>query len=78
MLAKPPALAPTFVDCGSYFAPSPFLGRALKLKAPGSKFFRGPLRRFSGDMAVLGKGEIFVPGAPPSLCLSAVFSSIRG
>ena len=55
-------MAPTFRDCGivdlvaarliaAYVEPmSPRLGAA----------FRGPLRRFAGDLAALGKGEIFV------------------
>lgn len=62
-LANPPDLPPYFVDCGTYFAAfAPVFGRALKPESAGTeKFFRGALRRFAGDMSVLGKGEIFVP-----------------
>jgi formylmethanofuran dehydrogenase subunit C len=55
------AMAPTFADCGSY----QLLGMALLAKAlePDSKaaaaLLRRPLQRFAGDMAVLGKGELF-------------------
>ena len=63
-LADPPDLPPNFVDDGGYFAPfSAVLGRALQAESAGvAKFFRGPLHRFAGDVSVLGKGEIFVPG----------------
>ena len=63
MLAKPPALPPTFVDCGSFASSFPAVfGRFLLPESRSTaRFFRAPLRRFAGDMAVLGKGEIFVP-----------------
>ncbi len=62
-LANPPDLPPYFVDSGGYFAPfSAVLGRGLQAEsAAAGKFFRGPLHRFTGDVSVLGKGEIFVP-----------------
>jgi formylmethanofuran dehydrogenase subunit C len=55
-------LSPTFIDCGQYELV------AMRLLAtmiePYSKsaalLLRGPLTRFAGDMAVLGKGEILV------------------
>jgi formylmethanofuran dehydrogenase subunit C len=63
-LANPPDLPPYFVDDGSYFAAfASVIGRTLKPESAGTdRFFRGPLHRFAGDMSVLGKGEIFVPG----------------
>ncbi len=63
-LANPPDLPPNFVDDGGYFAAfTAVLGRALQGESAGvAKFLRGPLHRFAGDVSVLGKGEIFVPG----------------
>ncbi len=63
VLAKPPALAATFVDCGQFASSFPAVfGRFLLPESRGAaRLFRAPLRRFAGDMAVLGKGEIFVP-----------------
>ena len=55
-------LSPTFIDCGIHAlvamrllsdSVAPFSRRA-------AAFLRAPLRRYAGDMAVLGKGEIFV------------------
>lgn len=56
------ALSPTFVDCGEHQL------LAVRLLAtmvephskPAASLLRRPLRRFAGDMAALGKGEIFV------------------
>jgi formylmethanofuran dehydrogenase subunit C len=56
-------LSPTFLDCGVHDLV------AVRLMAAFAKdhsravvsAFRPPLRRFAGDMAVLGKGEIFAP-----------------
>jgi formylmethanofuran dehydrogenase subunit C len=63
VLAKPPELSATFVDCGSFASSFPAVfGRFLAAESRGAaRLFRSPLRRFGGDMAVLGKGEIFVP-----------------
>lgn len=63
VLAKPPALASTFVDCGHFASSFPAVfGRFLLPESRGAaRLFRAPLRKFAGDMAVLGKGEIFVP-----------------
>jgi formylmethanofuran dehydrogenase subunit C len=55
-------LSPTFIDCGAHALV------ALRLMADfvdghsrrAAACLRGPLRRYAGDMAVLGKGEIFV------------------
>jgi formylmethanofuran dehydrogenase subunit C len=56
------AMSPTFVDCGQYQLLAMRLwGRLIE---PYSKrvasLLQRPLRRFAGDMAVLGKGEIFL------------------
>src|SRR5262249_3171970 len=56
------ALSPTFIDCGVHALV------ALRLMADfvgahsrrAATCLRGPLRRYAGDMAVLGKGEILV------------------
>jgi formylmethanofuran dehydrogenase subunit C len=63
VLAKPPALASTFVDCGQFASSFPAVfGRFLLPESrAAARLFHAPLRRFAGDMAVLGKGEIFVP-----------------
>ncbi|MGO9135675.1 MAG: formylmethanofuran dehydrogenase subunit C [Methylovirgula sp.] len=62
-LAKPPVLGATFTDSGLFA--SSFPGVFAKLLEPESKgagkLFKAKMRRFSGDMAALGKGEIFVP-----------------
>jgi formylmethanofuran dehydrogenase subunit C len=55
-------LSPTFVDCGVHDLVAArlmadFIGEHSTRAA---KLFRRPLRRFAGDMAVLGKGEVFV------------------
>jgi formylmethanofuran dehydrogenase subunit C len=62
-LAHPPELAPTFVDCGAYSSAfAAVFGRFLRPQSrDAGRLFKAPLRRFAGDMAVLGKGEIFVP-----------------
>jgi formylmethanofuran dehydrogenase subunit C len=58
---KSEELSPTFIDCGVHDLVAlrlmaSFLGG---LSARAGKLFRRPLRRFAGDMATLGKGEIF-------------------
>jgi formylmethanofuran dehydrogenase subunit C len=56
------AISPTFVDCGEH----DLLGMRLLARFinPYSKraaaLLRPPLQRLAGDMAVLGKGEIFI------------------
>ena len=59
-----PELPPTFADCGvQELAFLGLLARALAgegIETGG--LFRKPLRRYAGDLAGLGKGEIFVPG----------------
>ena len=60
---KPPALGATFVDSGLFASSfSGLFSRFLQAESLGAgKLFKAPLQRFSGDMAALGKGEIFVP-----------------
>lgn len=55
-------LSPTFVDCGQHQLLamklwSEFISSYSKL---AGAYLKRPLRRLAGDMAVLGKGEIFV------------------
>ena len=62
VLARDSELSPTFVDCGVHTLVamrlmSEFAGRYSKRAA---SLMSGRLRRFAGDMAVLGKGELFV------------------
>ena len=55
-------LSPTFIDCGQYELVA--MRWLAAMVEPHSKaaagLLRRPLTRFAGDMAVLGKGEIFV------------------
>jgi len=62
-LANPPELAPTFVDCGLHdlaFA-SVFSGLLRPESRGAARLFSRTLVRFAGDMAALGKGEVFFP-----------------
>ena len=56
------AMSPTFVDCGHHELLAMRLWAGLIY--PHSKHAAGllhrPLQRLAGDMAVLGKGEIFI------------------
>jgi formylmethanofuran dehydrogenase subunit C len=56
------ALSPTFVDCGRYelVAMRWLAGMLEPYSKAADALLRRPLTRFAGDMAVLGKGEIFV------------------
>ncbi len=56
------ALSPTFVDCGEHqLLGLSFLATMIQpYSRLAASLMRRPLRRFAGDMAVLGKGEIFV------------------
>jgi formylmethanofuran dehydrogenase subunit C len=63
VLANPPELTPTFVDCGTHdlaFA-SVFSGLLRSESRAAARLLSRPLNRFAGDMAALGKGEIFFP-----------------
>jgi formylmethanofuran dehydrogenase subunit C len=59
---EPAAMAPSFVDCGLHalVALRLFAKYLEGVSAPASSLFRHPVRRFAGDMAVLGKGELLV------------------
>ena len=58
---KSEELSPTFVDCGVHdlVALRLMAGFLGGVSARTGKLFRRPLRRLAGDMATLGKGEIF-------------------
>jgi formylmethanofuran dehydrogenase subunit C len=55
-------MSPAFIDCGQHELLAMRL--CARFISPHSKktalSLQGPLRRFAGDMAVLGKGEIFI------------------
>jgi formylmethanofuran dehydrogenase subunit C len=63
VLAKPPELAPTFVSCGAHeLAFASLFSGLLRAESRGAaKVLGHELMRFAGDMAALGKGEIFFP-----------------
>lgn len=63
VLAEPPALAPTFVDCGVHnLTFARVFARLLEPHSAGTAaLLARPLRRLAGDMAALGKGEVFFP-----------------
>jgi formylmethanofuran dehydrogenase subunit C len=54
-------LSPTFIDCGTHdLIALRLLARfATDYSARAAALLQRPLRRFAGDMAVLGKGEVF-------------------
>jgi formylmethanofuran dehydrogenase subunit C len=58
-------LSPTFLDCGVHDLIAMRLMAAFikHYSAVAAAALRSPLRRLAGDMAVLGKGEIFCAGA---------------
>jgi formylmethanofuran dehydrogenase subunit C len=58
-------LSPTFVDCGVHDLVAMRLMAAFvaDYSAAAGAALRAPLRRLAGDMAVLGKGEVFCVGA---------------
>ncbi len=58
-------MAPTFLDCGVFelVAAQLLAAHVETMSARLGGAFRGPLRRYAGDLAALGKGEIFA-GAP--------------
>ena len=60
---KSDGLSPTFIDCGVHdlIAARLLAGFIGGYSARAAKLFGRPLRRFAGDMATLGKGEIFSP-----------------
>lgn len=54
--------SPTFIDCGVHdlIAARLMADFIDEHSARAAKLFQRPLRRFAGDMATIGKGEIFV------------------
>lgn len=56
------ALSPTFLDCGVHrLVANRFMAAMIEsYSRSAAKLMRRPLRRLAGDMAVLGKGEIFI------------------
>ncbi len=56
-------LSPTFADCGEYelVAARLLANYVAQSSAKLAELFRRPLRRLAGDLAALGKGEIFLP-----------------
>jgi formylmethanofuran dehydrogenase subunit C len=56
------SLPPTLVDCGVHdlVAHQLMAAFAVTYSSKAARIFRDPLRRYAGDMAVLGKGETFV------------------
>ncbi|HEY8033484.1 MAG TPA: formylmethanofuran dehydrogenase subunit C [Methylocella sp.] len=63
VLANPPELAPTFADCGEHdLAFAKVFSNLLRPESrAAARLLVRPLIRFAGDMAALGKGEIFLP-----------------
>ncbi len=55
-------LSPTFIDCGLHalVAMRLMADFVAPLSRRAEACLRAPLRRYAGDMAVLGKGEVFV------------------
>jgi formylmethanofuran dehydrogenase subunit C len=63
VLGIAPELGPTFIDCGAHelaFA-SLFSGLLRPESRAAARLLGRELTRFAGDMAALGKGEIFFP-----------------
>jgi formylmethanofuran dehydrogenase subunit C len=63
VLARAGNISPTYIDCGAQdFTFARFFSRSLKDDSAGaSALFAKKLRRFGGDTAVFGKGEILTP-----------------
>lgn len=64
VLGSAAALAPTFIDCGNHdlVALRLLATFVARFSARASKVLRRSLCRFAGDMAVVGRGEIFLAG----------------
>jgi formylmethanofuran dehydrogenase subunit C len=56
-------LSPTFVDCGTHdlIVMRLLAGFVRSYSKPAASVVGRSLRRLAGDMAVLGKGELFCP-----------------
>ena len=59
------SMAPTFRDCGTFelVVARLLAAHVAPFSARLEAALRAPLRRFAGDLAALGKGEIFTPAA---------------
>src|SRR5262249_45018651 len=64
VLAGRAELSPTFVDCGTHdlIALRLLALFVARYSARAARLLQRSLRRFAGDMAVLGRGEIFFAG----------------
>ncbi|MBV8825703.1 MAG: formylmethanofuran dehydrogenase subunit C [Hyphomicrobiales bacterium] len=64
VLGSAATLSPTFIDCGKQdlVALRLLATFVARTSTRTSKVLRRSLRRFAGDMAVLGKGEMFLAG----------------
>ena len=64
VLGSATTLSPTFIDCGKQdlVALRLLATFVARYSARAAKVLQRSLRRFAGDMAVLGKGEIFLAG----------------
>jgi formylmethanofuran dehydrogenase subunit C len=63
--APPETPSPTFVDCGVHdlVAHRLLAAHVRPYSRVFDRLLRTPLRRFAGDMAAMGKGELFCPPA---------------
>jgi len=63
VLGSAATLSPTFVDCGAHnLVFASVFARLLRADSKGAaELLEKTLRRFGGDTAVLGKGELFYP-----------------
>ena len=63
VLGSAAALSPTFIDCGAHnLVFASVFSRLLRQDSKGAAdLLAKRLRRFGGDTAVLGKGELFLP-----------------
>jgi formylmethanofuran dehydrogenase subunit C len=61
-LAEQVSLSPTFLPCGAFpFGFTRLFADHLKAESrAAARLLRGSFERYAGDMAVLGKGEVFV------------------
>ena len=64
VLGSAATLSPTFIDCGTHdlIALRLLATFVARYSARAARLLHRSLRRFAGDMAVLGKGEIFLAG----------------
>ena len=64
VLGSAATLSPTFIDCGRHdlIALRLLAMFVARYSARAAKLLQRSMRRFAGDMAVLGKGEMFLAG----------------